>query len=189
MALLLFILIMGLAFFFLKPGHEAEIKKPQAQRGGPCPGEVVELAMPDPLMDGLLKKDQKFRVTINWYACHSIERGDLVYYQYSSSLDPVVKVVRAIPDDKFEVTRDKKAGAWNLTVNGELLMDEASQTPYYFGAKPTAVLSLYEKANDGVLKDNDVILLSNVPPGGNDSGLFGVANVDDIVGKVEVISE
>lgn len=145
--------------------------------------------MADSFMDGLVKKGQKIKILTNWYACHALERGDLVYYQYSTNFDPVVKVVRAIPGDKFKVTRDKDKGAWNLAVNGEVLMDEAAQAPYYFGANPSTVLSLYEKENNGVLKDGDVIVLSNVPPGSSDSGLFGVASVSDIVGRVEAVPE
>jgi hypothetical protein len=183
------VVALGLAYHFLAP-RPTEDEKPRIQKlaVGPCPGETVDLVMQDTLMDGWIRKDQKIRVITNWYACNPIEKGDLVYYQYSSNFDPVVKVVRAAPGDFFKVARDKKFGAWNLIVNGDLLMDEASQAPYYFGAEPNTVLSLYEKANGGVLKDGDVILLSNVPPGGNDSGLYGVANVTDIIGKVEIVS-
>jgi hypothetical protein len=175
-------------FFYLKK-ESPKVDEPKEiliGNGQPCPGETLELTAQDTHMDGLLKLNQKFKVIINWYACHEIEKGDLVYYRYTPTLDPVVKVVRATEGDKFQVLFDKKHGAWNLKVNDEFVMDAVSDTPFYFGARPPSPLSLYEKANRGVLQKGDLILLSNVPPGSNDSGLFGVANIADVIGKVEV---
>jgi signal peptidase S26 family len=182
---ILLVLVLGAAVFLFFPTKKHYATSTDQR----CPGDVYELEMPDGSMDGLLKQNQKFKVTQNWYACNPLERGDLVYYRFSTSNDPIVRVLRAIPGDEFEVLRDEKYGAWNIKVNSDMVMDKASGEPYYFGAKPTATLSLYEKANKGKLQEGDVIVLSNVPPGSNDSGLFGVANVADIVGKVEVVSE
>jgi len=151
---------------------------------GKCETHIETFKIKDRQMTGLLSLDQDVKVRMNWYQCNPAEKGDIVLYRYSTEFDPVFKIVRAVEGDEFAVTKDKKWGAWNITINGDMLMDD-SKEPHYFGAAAPTVLSLYEKGQKGVLRPGDVLVFSNVSPGQNDSGLYGVANISELIGKVE----
>ncbi|MEQ1876747.1 MAG: hypothetical protein ABL958_08875 [Bdellovibrionia bacterium] len=182
------LILIAAGIYFLYP---RETPKPQfgGAKDQPCPGETIEIENPDGHLGTIAKKGQKLKITLNWYACNPLERDALVYYRFSSTLDPIVRIVRAVPGDKFKVVRDEKRGAWNLEVNGALIMNEDGKDPYFFGGKPPATLSLYEKQSKGVLGNGDVIMFAAIAPGQNDSGIFGVANVVDIVGRVEPVPQ
>ena len=135
-------------------------------------------------MKGMLEIRQQFRVRQNWYACHPVQHGDLVLYQYTSTKEPVVRIVAGIPGDHFQLVENQLPGNWNIEVNGELYHDKDS--PHFFGRSGIApTLSLFEKR--GALKAGELILFSSVSPGSNDIGLFGLANIEDDIGKVEPI--
>ena len=61
--------------------------------------------------------------------------------------------------------------------------------PYFFGAETPPTLSLYVQSSGGVLRSGDVIILSTLPPGDSDSGVFGVASIVDLLGKVDLSSQ
>jgi len=151
---------------------------------GKCETHTESFKVKDRQMSGVLALDQEVKVIMNWYKCNPAEKGDIVLYRYSPEFDPVVKIVRAVEGDKFTVTKDKKWGAWNITINGDMLMDD-SKEPHYFGAAAPTVLSLFEKGQKGKLGPGEVLVFSNVSPGQNDSGLYGVANISELIGKVE----
>lgn len=44
-----------------------------------------------------------------------------------------------------------------------------------------------EKSRDGTLLDREIIISSEVSPGNRDSGTLGVANLNNVVGKVELL--
>jgi hypothetical protein len=150
----------------------------------PCPGESFEAEMQDPYMRGIIEKGQKFTVLPNWYACHPLTNGDYVYYRYSSNRPPVVRIVRAHEGDHFELVQDPKHHSWNIKINGVLF--EAAGEPYYFGGEPPPPLSLYVKPRNGIIGRNEAIVFSSRSPGDMDSGVFGLVNVVDLIGKVEL---
>ena len=77
-----------------------------------------------------------------------LERGDLVYYVYSNSSEPIVRKVVAVPGDKFEVVMDHLKRGWALKVDGELY--EVNGDTYYFGSPGnTPALKLYQDQNKG----------------------------------------
>lgn len=182
--------LVGLSLILYFALHR-ETKKPTFAgiQDMPCPGDVVEIENPDDQLGSIAKRGQKLKVTLNWFACNPLERDSLVYYRFSSALDPIVRIVRAIPGDKFEVVRSKDGNAWNLEVNGDLVMSDDGKSPYFFGGKGNTTLGLYQKNTNGVLAENDVIVFAAVPPGDNDSGLFGVTSARAIMGKVEPVQQ
>ncbi len=152
-----------------------------------CPGPEVAFNMTDVYMRGVVEEGKQVKVRLNWYACNSIERGDVVLYRYSGKFSPVIKRVVGVPGDSFHLVKDKKNKAWNLDINGKLVQSQLSAEPYFFGAEETATLILYEKPRKGKLGKGEVILFSSFPPGDRDSGLFGLISTKDVIGKVEVL--
>src|SRR5690348_7256404 len=71
----------------------------------------------------------------------NFQRGDTVSYRFSPNQEPVPRIVRGIPGDRFELLPDEAHGAWNLKINGELIM--SGDQPYFFGGKDKPTLALY----------------------------------------------
>lgn len=189
-------ILVALVAIFFAIRHFAEKQEEPTQpvferkRGGPCPGETKEFAQRDPYMRGVLEVGQKFKVIMNYYDCNEPKRGDLVFYQLHHSMDPVVKIVRGVPGDKFSLSRDKLHGGWNLEVNGDKVYSAVDKKEaYFFGASTPPPLALYEKSHKGKIGPGNILLLSSWPPGDIDSGLFGMFSLTDVVGKVEPVEK
>lgn len=186
-AALVAVILIGVGIIvYFKSGHKPP--PPQIYKFGkdmPCPGETLTVTMKDRFMHGIIEEGQQFKVIMNWYACNPLEKDEIVYYRISKTLDPIVKIVRARSGDKFKLVKNKAQGNWNLQVNGEYV--KSGEDNYFFGADLPPVLNLYEKPRKGILRDGELIVLSNVAPGDKDSGVFGLFNISDVMGKVELI--
>lgn len=175
------LIAIGISLFRGQKGY----KFPKNTKGA-CPGPTEEFVMNDVYMKGIIELGQKVKVETNYYACHPIQNGDIVMYYQNPEGEPIVKIVRAVPGDSFELTKDIKYKAWNIKINGDYLMDSVEKRKYFFGAATPPTLSLYVKARDGVLRDEEVLLFSSWAPGDQDSGIFGIYKVGDLVGRVLV---
>jgi hypothetical protein len=178
-----FILIMSLKQT-LRP-TSVTLQSEEQRRNGPCPGETKTIAMKDAQMPKLFPVGSQFRVLTNWYSCHQVERGDLIYLRYSFKLDSVVRKVYGIPGDKFEVIKDTVHKAWGLSINGERVSDPDGAS-HFFGNENPPLLSLYtSKGNKGTLGSKNYIVFSEKSPSASDSGTLGLVNSDDFLGKIE----
>lgn len=185
------ILAVGAFLFFKNKGpvlDEVEIRSLRPKKDGPCPGETVTLTMDDVYMAGMIEQGEKFKAVMNYYSCNPLKRGDAILMHLSASMDPVVKIVRGLPGDRFELKKDGQGQGWNVVINGDVIQWEEGKRPYFFGGKQPPTLALYEKNRKGVLGPDEIIILGTRPPGNNDSGLFGVFSVNDILGKVSIES-
>ena len=148
------------------------------RRQGPCPGEVKSVE----------SENKKFQLTSNWYECHPVTRGDLVFYQYSFTRPAVARRVVAEPGDRIAVKKDRHQH-WNLWVNEKVALN-SEKKPYEFGnEKHDPVLALYTHQNNGKLKAREAVVFSEPIAGSLDSGMFGVVNADDFLGKLEEVSK
>jgi hypothetical protein len=186
LAIVLIVIALGLfAVRFIKFGPQVvELPRAGSPDKGACPGEKLTLKMQDEHMSGILEKDELYTVTQNYYACNKVAKDDLVLYRFSESLPPVVKTVKAVAGDTFKTNYDKVKRQWSLDINGETVKDVDGQV-YYFGNENPTMIGLYEKQLKNTLAEGQLILLSSRPPGNSDSTRFGLANVIDVIGKVE----
>jgi len=152
-----------------------------------CPGETIPFQMNDSYLRGLLEKGTKVQVRINWYACHPIERNDLVLFRYSEFEDPVIRRVVGIPSDRFQSVFQKKNRSWQLLINDFPVF--AVKGEYFYGDDDVPLLALAEKDKRNVLGPDDVIIFSSFPPGHKDSGELGLVSIKDLVGKVEPLKK
>lgn len=153
-----------------------------------CPGQAIDFVVQDPYMRGVVEVNQTVKITMNYYACNELKKGDIVLYKYSQYADPVIRRVVAVPGDKFKLRSIPREG-WELSVNGNVVTGVKGE-PYRFGVdKHDPPLELAGKQRNFVLPAQELIVLSSFPPGDRDSGIFGLTNQNDIVGKVEVSSE
>ncbi len=177
------VVLVGLWFFSREPKVTGPVRK-EIYNFDPaiCPGKVVNFAMADPYMRGIVEEGQVVEVTLNWYACHPMETGDLVLYRFTEFGDPVIRRVVGKPGDKFALISQKGAG-WYLKINGKVV--NGVNGGYFFGdPNYPPPLSLAEVQKKGVIAKTDLIVFSSFGPGEKDSGVFGMVSVSDMVGKV-----
>jgi hypothetical protein len=169
----------------------SHLTRPKTVTSGKCDVEESTLAVDDPEMAGVLSPKQKVTLDAGWYQCHPLVDGELVYYRFSQTEDPVVRIVRAVEGDTIKLEKDKKNRAWNLLVNNKTVTGADAQgdtkDPYMFGNQNPPVLSLYLATRKDGLLPGDVILFTSRTGGTKDSAAFGLANVKDVVGKITPI--
>lgn len=89
-------------------------------------------------MQPLIKNLAKVKVIENYYKCKSVvERGDIIIYETSATPGPIIKQVRALPNDiiKFDEI-------WKLYINWELLKNSVWQE-YIFDEKQQSAINMY----------------------------------------------
>ena len=118
-------------------------------------------------------------VDYNYYKCgRSIERNDIVIYNYSAQNKKIIKVVKVIPGDTFRVdTKDN-----TLFVNGEPIKNGRNEN-YILDGQGRTMIGLYEKSFNGRMNGN-VYFLFGENQASIDSSAFGPVSGADILGKV-----
>jgi signal peptidase I len=125
----------------------------------------------------------KIEVLLNYYDCQEIKRGDIVLFNYAGNKDPLIKVVKGIPGDKFELI--ETIGGWNIVINNSIVKNFENQ-PYIISGNKYKMLSLYERDYNGVIPVNAYLLLSNQSSGSIDSTVFGLVDKSSIIAKVKI---
>ena len=178
---IIFLLFAGLALVFW--GHKTPTRKVlEKSVDNGCLSSPVDFKMNDNSMEGVLNAGKTYPTFSNWQNCVHLQRGDVVLYKYSSGGSPVARKIAAIPGDTIELVRNPEKNNWQIKVNGSLY--ESDGAPYYFGSSADHPISLYEKAHKGLLDSKSFLIFANKPPGGRDSGEFGVISINDIVSIV-----
>lgn len=116
----------------------------------------------------------------DYYRERPVERGHIVAYRYAGRAAPVLKVVRAVAGDRWEL--EDMGGAYRIRVNGVLLT--TSGGPEYVIAKGSARrLKLYADSYP-IIPGDTCLLLGDDPAGSIDSTVFGLIARQDLVGRV-----
>lgn len=131
---------------------------------------------------GLTEPNQTVKVLFGYYSCNKIERGDIVAYNYAGDPNPIIKIVRGIPGDKFSL--QKTEGGWNIIINGETVKNSKGE-PYGLSESGSKMLLLYERDYKGIIPADAYLILGNLASGSLDSSRFGLVGEQDILGKVE----
>ena len=125
----------------------------------------------------------KIKALFNYYDCHEIKREDLVLFNYAGNPNPLFKVVKGIPGDKFELREVN--GGWNIVINNKVVKNFENK-PYLISGNRHKMLALYERDYKGVIPENAYLLLSNQISGSVDSTRFGLVDKSGIIAKVEI---
>jgi len=162
------------------------LKKKETREVGnlDCVQETRQIQVLDDHMAGVFTKDQMAPAMTNFYNCNNVQRGEYVLFQFSEQIPPVIRVVRGIPGDRYNLTEDtEKKGRWNIAINGEAVktLDGGN---YFIDSNTVPPLKTYELSRGGVLGPDEHILLSLTPPGLSDSSNLGLVKKKNLVGKV-----
>lgn len=175
------LILAGVGLIYRAISLKMDRQQPIAQES--CETSTRSYTMQDSYLRGLIKKGQSFDVLMSYYDCHEPKPGDLVLYRFSSKSEPVVKIVRAIPGDEFELTENSQLRRWEIKVNGEDLIYR--QNKYYFGrVNDRHPMKKYHDLYSGEIQSGDFIIFSLIPPGLQDSGTLGPVRKENILGKV-----
>jgi len=148
-----------------------------------CSIRIEEMIVRGNSLDPLIKPEQAIKTLFGYYNCHEVERGDIVLFDYAGNKNPVIKIVKGISGDKFELR--KLDGGWNIIVNNEIVRNSEDK-PYLISGNAYRMLSLYEKDYKGVIPENAYLLLGNRVSGSVDSTTFGLVDKSGIIAKVEI---
>lgn len=148
-----------------------------------CYIRVEEMIVRGNSLDPLIKPEQTIKAFFDYYNCHEIKREDIVLFNYAGKKNPVIKIVKGISRDKFELRETE--GGWNIIVNNQIVRNSEAK-PYLISGNAYKMLSLYEKDYKGVIPEDAYLLLGNRVSGSVDSTTFGLVDKSGIIAKVEI---
>ncbi len=134
-------------------------------------------------LDPLIKPEQTIKALFGYYDCYEIKRGDIVLFNYAGNKNPVIKIVKGISGDKFELR--KTDSGWNIIVNNQIVKNSEDK-PYLISGNAYKMLSLYQRDYKGIIPENAYLLLGNRVSGSVDSTTFGLVDKSGIIAKVEI---
>lgn len=128
-------------------------------------------------MSPLLKNGQEIDLLENYYKCgNSVQKNDLVAYDYGGNERPLIKQVKVVSEDEVEFYGSK------LRVNGEILKNSSGRD-YSFKKGEINMLKLY--IQDAHIPENTYFLFGDNVSISTDSRKFGAVSSVDFLGKFE----
>jgi hypothetical protein len=147
-----------------------------------CVKETSIYEVKDEHLKGLFNEGDKLKIYPNFYQCNQVQRGDYVHFSIAEGLPPVVRIVHGLPGDRYDIAEDKSTkGRWSIAINGEAV--QANGAAYFLQSNTIPPLRTYQLSRNGVLADNEYIILSATPPGLSDSSNLGLIQRERFVGK------
>jgi signal peptidase I len=146
-----------------------------------CVSRTEERLVRGASLAGVIENEAAIKIAFGYYDCNEVARGDVVAYFYAGSEEPLVKIVKAVPGDTFELRSD--GDVWRIVVNGQVLRTSAGE-PYAVTVDRYRRFQLYERDYGKSLPAGTYMILSNTAGDSADSRAFGLVDKSDILGKV-----
>jgi signal peptidase I len=162
-------------------GIAAYYEKQKVSQEASCFSEVQKIVQGQS-MEPLFQDGTTVRVLMGYYACHPIERGDIILADFPGIRESfILKQVRAIPGDRLALTEEN--GLWHIWVNGTLLTN-ATGSAYALSDALAQLLQNDEHEYGGVIPERYYLVLGEMPEGSFDSSRAGLFFQEMIVAKV-----
>ena len=149
-----------------------------------CVSEQTDEIVRGQSLSGLIAEGQTVKLLKNFYNCNPVQRGDIVAYNYSRLPEPIIKIVKGLPGDQFNLQKNER-GSYNVLINGKIIATSANQ-PYVLQAGTQKMLELYINDYKGVIPPDTYLIFGNLALGSLDSTQFGLVGKEGILGKIEV---
>ncbi len=133
-------------------------------------------------LEPFMKNGTIIRAQYGYYSCNDVEKGDVVLIKYTGSENALIKIVKAVPGDKFEL-KQAEGDTWNILINNEILKNSAG-VAYSFSDQHAQNLKLYATDYKNILPINSYLVLGDQPAGTTDSTVFGPIPKETIIAKV-----
>src|SRR3989338_1440398 len=102
------------------------VQKLQDYQTAPCYATEEKIVRGESLSP-LVKAGDSVKILFGYYDCHEIKRDDIVAYDYKGDEVSIIKIVKGLPKDKFELKAE--SAGWNILINGQVLKNSENQ-PY-----------------------------------------------------------
>ena len=132
-------------------------------------------------LSGLIEGGETVKIDFGFYNCNEIKREDIVIYNFLGNPDPIIKVVKGLPGDRFNF--QQSGDYWQLLINEEIAKNSYGEI-YHLNENSYNLLNLYVKDYNGMIPDNTYLILGNLASGSLDSSRFGLVDKSAILGKV-----
>lgn len=131
----------------------------------------------------LINQGETIKLLKGYYNCHPVEREDIIAYKYAGNDAPIIKLVKAVPGDKWHLKKNEQQNSYQIIVNGKPLKNSEGK---YYGIPESKIRMLKLYVQDyPVLPENTYLILGNQISGSLDATRFGLIDKSDILGKVE----
>ena len=147
-----------------------------------CHIETGFLSVRGNSMEPLIKSGDAVKVLFGYYECNLVNREDIVIFNFAGSEYPMIKIVKGIPGDRFEL-KETYSG-WHILINDEILKNSKDES-YLINERGHRMLSLFVESFQGVIPADAYLILGNLVGGGMDSTQFGLVHKTDILGRVQ----
>jgi signal peptidase I len=182
--LILFLILVGL--LWLQPQKTIQPQENYAakENSDGCVSKSENLEVRGDSLSPLINSGQTIKLLYGYYQCHPVEREDIVAYGYAGNDAPIIKIIKGLEGDKFQLKKSATGCGWNILINAEVVKN-SQNVPYCLSEAGYRMLSLYEKDYKGVIPQNAYLILGNSTGGTLDSSRFGLVDKSDFLGKVQ----
>lgn len=148
-----------------------------------CVTKVEQFEVRGNSLAPLIKPGQSIKLLYGYYNCHPVEKEDIVAYKYAGNDAPIIKIIKAIPGDKWRLNKNHRRNIYQIMVDGKPLKNSQGK---YYGIPESKIRMLKLYVQDyPVLPENTYLILGNQISGSLDATRFGLIDKSDILGKVE----
>ncbi len=177
--LILFILCFGSGVTPIK----AQEGKPLGDNSGSCITTVELKQVRGYSLAPLIYPGETVKLVYGYYNCHPVERGDIIAYKYTGRDAPIIKLVKAVGRDRWNLKENKDQNSWRIMVDDKPLKNSRGEF-YQISRSNIRMLELYIKSYP-VLPENTYLIMGNQVSGSLDATRFGLIDKRDILGKIE----
>ncbi len=177
---LAFLVLVGIGVLIFSRDLEKAFQ-PVNSEAEECSAKIEERIVRGSSLSPLVETGETEKILFDYYNCNEIKRNDIIAYDYSGCSNPIIKIVKGLPKDKFHL--EKNSRGWNILINGEIVKNSQDK-PYILSEKKSKMLALYERDYKGVIPENAFLILGNLVSGSLDSTRFGLIDKSNILGKV-----
>jgi len=147
-----------------------------------CVSLRKEITVRGSSMFPFIQPEQNVIALFGYYDCNPVLRNDIVLYAYSGNENFLIKFIRAVPGDRWNLK--KTDNGYEIAVNDIFLLNSEGK-PYLIPESSVKMLELYVK-DYPVIPEDAYLLLGDKTEGSVDSTSFGLVGKKDIVAKVEI---
>lgn len=133
-------------------------------------------------LNPIIKAGDCVYILKDYYQSNRIKREDIIAYNFVGNENLIIKIVKALPGDKFEMRKGEN-NSWSIAINNNILKNSEGEI-YSFSDQGSKMLRLYADAYPEI-PQNSFLILGNNPRGSLDSSRFGLASRDNVIGKVK----
>lgn len=98
-------------------------------------------------------------IMVGYQKCNELKRNDIVVYNYAGNDIPVIKQIKWLSGDKFDLKQNENS--WNILINDKVLKNSQDKA-YKISDSNAKMLKLYAKSYPVIPKDTYLLLWEKI---------------------------